>query len=278
MRTQIKRRVTAIIVLLQIYTYSLINGTTQLSIALEKLKSAYPEHIIAVTPSYITWADNSLMLLDHHAVNDPSTEHDTLNNPSLKDQLEQPSYIKGESSQAPSNDPGRIRYEPFFRKLYGNSPEEVHNNLTPIVWMPRIFGQNAQTLYVTRVNNVHEKIQAISQELEQLVLSHPKYKALLDNPGGTFNWRFIANTTRLSNHSFGMTIDINAALTHYWQWDLARNNLPVHENTSLTYCTNTVPWEIISIFEKYGFIWGGKWYHYDTMHFEYRPELTMDAP
>jgi D-alanyl-D-alanine carboxypeptidase len=24
---------------------------------------------------------------------------------------------------------------------------------------------------------------------------------------------------------------------------------------------------------SYGFIWGGKWYHYDTMHFEYRPEL-----
>jgi hypothetical protein len=20
-------------------------------------------------------------------------------------------------------------------------------------------------------------------------------------------------------------------------------------------------------------VWGGRWYHYDTMHFEYRPEL-----
>ena len=28
------------------------------------------------------------------------------------------------------------------------------------------------------------------------------------------------------------------------------------------------------IFEKHGFIWGGRWYHYDTMHFEYRPELV----
>ncbi|NUM57423.1 MAG: M15 family metallopeptidase, partial [Bdellovibrionaceae bacterium] len=26
-------------------------------------------------------------------------------------------------------------------------------------------------------------------------------------------------------------------------------------------------------FESEGFIWGGKWNHYDTMHFEYRPEL-----
>ena len=30
---------------------------------------------------------------------------------------------------------------------------------------------------------------------------------------------------------------------------------------------------VIDTFEKYGFIWGRKWYHYDAMHFEYRPEL-----
>ncbi len=35
--------------------------------------------------------------------------------------------------------------------------------------------------------------------------------------------------------------------------------------------------EIVRIFEKHGFIWGGRWYHYDTMHFEYRPELVGDG-
>nr|WP_310556777.1 M15 family metallopeptidase [Flavobacterium sp.] len=34
-----------------------------------------------------------------------------------------------------------------------------------------------------------------------------------------------------------------------------------------------MPQKIVAIFEKYGFIWGGNWTHYDTMHFEYRPEL-----
>jgi len=38
-----------------------------------------------------------------------------------------------------------------------------------------------------------------------------------------------------------------------------------------------MPWEIIRIFEKHGFIWGGKWYHYDTMHFEYMPEILLNA-
>jgi hypothetical protein len=39
-----------------------------------------------------------------------------------------------------------------------------------------------------------------------------------------------------------------------------------------------MPQEIVDIFERHGFIWGGKWYHYDTMHFEYRPELTGLKP
>src|SRR3569623_1717748 len=29
----------------------------------------------------------------------------------------------------------------------------------------------------------------------------------------------------------------------------------------------------VAIFERHGFIWGGRWSHFDTMHFEYRPEL-----
>jgi D-alanyl-D-alanine carboxypeptidase len=36
---------------------------------------------------------------------------------------------------------------------------------------------------------------------------------------------------------------------------------------------NRLPFDIVQIFEKHGFIWGGKWGHFDTMHFEYRPEL-----
>ena len=36
---------------------------------------------------------------------------------------------------------------------------------------------------------------------------------------------------------------------------------------------NNYPQEIVELFEKHGFIWGGKWSHFDLMHFEYRPEL-----
>lgn len=39
-------------------------------------------------------------------------------------------------------------------------------------------------------------------------------------------------------------------------------------------CRRAASW---SAREKHGFIWGGCWYHYDTMHFEYRPELLEIA-
>ena len=54
---------------------------------------------------------------------------------------------------------------------------------------------------------------------------------------------------------------------------LANGNRPLPEAISFAYYPNQIPWPIILAFEKYGFIWGGKWHHYDTEHFEYRPEL-----
>ena len=40
---------------------------------------------------------------------------------------------------------------------------------------------------------------------------------------------------------------------------------------------NRFPRKLVDIFERHGFIWGGAWYHYDTMHFEFRPELLRYA-
>lgn len=237
---------------------------------LQRLKQAYPEHIKAVSEQSIIWHDDKVMPLGDitHA-----SESERLNNPSLADQIKQV-YRPGALKNIPTDDPGRIRYEPFFRKMYGNCPEEVESHLVTMHWLSGIFGR-AYPLKVTTINNVDKKIRAISHELEQLVKKEPqKYLKFIARPGGTFNWRMIANTTRLSNHSFGMTIDINPQHSEYWQWDLKKNNRTVSEEEKLEY-RNTIPSEIVELFEKHGFIWGGKWYHYDMMHFEYRPELFI---
>jgi hypothetical protein len=117
---------------------------------------------------------------------------------------------------------------------------------------------------VTKINGVDKKLQQISKELDE----HPELKKYLINIGGTFNWRNIKGTNRHSMHSFGMTVDINTDYSDYWQWSCKCTT----ENAIIKY-KSRIPQIIIDVFEKYGFIWGGKWYHYDTMHFEYRPEL-----
>lgn len=246
------------------------NAHEQRSLALERLKAAYPDHIHMVLEAYVLWVDGTYMPIG----NSSASKSDALNDPTLADQLEQPVYRVGKPIDNPCNDPGRIRYEPFFRKMYGDSALEVQQNLVKVAWMPRIFGDKARILRVTTINHLHEKIKKISDELELLMLEHPEYCIFLNKPGGTYCWRNIAHTNRLSCHSFGMTLDITVSQSNYWQWDLAKEHRLISEDEPLLY-RNKIPWEIVQIFEKYGFIWGGKWYHYDTMHFEYRPELMV---
>jgi len=228
---------------------------------LSKLQQAYPDYVQSVSIDHITLRDGT-EIPTNTLTNQVSAYHYTLG----KIDLHTPFNMK--------NDAGRYRNETFFKKMYGGTKEEVEKHLVWIEWMPHIFkderGQALYRLQVTTVNGVADKLKKISNELEQLPTSDYKF---LQNPAGTYMWRNIANTDRLSPHSFGMTIDINTDYTSYWQWDLTKEQRPIAEETQLTYHENQIPWEIILIFEKHGFIWGGKWYHYDTMHFEYRPEL-----
>ena len=236
------------------------------------IKQAYPEHVRSVSTEVLTWQDGSSMPMQDGKTN--KTTQERLDDPSLFEQLTSEVYTKGFSHEQmldPIGDPGRIRYEPFFKKMYGETQEQVESRLVIIYWMPHIFGYQ-YPLPVTTVNGVNYQMESLSSELEVWVQKHPEAITYLANPGGTYIWRKIANTNRLSMHSFGMTIDLTPELTEYWQTDLTRAGRPISEDEPLVY-HNQLPLEIVSIFEAHGFIWGGKWHHYDTQHFEYRPEL-----
>jgi peptidoglycan LD-endopeptidase CwlK len=237
------------------------------------LQRAYPEHISTISSTELIWRDGSSLPM-HDGKTGKSTQ-ELLDNPSLFDQINGPVYQQGFFQDpdhfAPLTDPGRIRNEPFFKKMYGNTEAEVKAKLVTIYWMPRVFGFQ-YPLEVTTVNGVNVVFESLSAALEEWVTAHPYDIPFLDNPSGTFNWRTIANTNRLSMHSFGMTIDLTPELTEYWQWDLTQAGRPISEEQPLFY-HNRLPWGIVKIFEAHGFIWGGKWAHYDTQHFEYRPEL-----
>lgn len=226
----------------------------------QKLINAYPDAIKGYANNYIIFNDGNKLIWDDGNKN--KTHQQLLDAPDLKDMFTQP-YVKGVQRSPPAinDEPGRIRNEAFFSKVYGETKMAVEKNLTQITWCPKLVGQR---IIVTKINGVDKKLVQLSQELDQ----HPELKKYLENIGGTFSWRDIKGTHRHSMHSFGMTIDINTTYSDYWEWACKCTN----ENTAIKY-RNRIPQTIVTIFEKYGFIWGGKWYHYDTMHFEYRPEL-----
>ena len=171
-----------------------------------------------------------------------------------------PRASKGEERPPRPNDPGRVRSDAFFRALYGASEAQARGTLRNVPWVPKLGGG---TVAVTTRFGVADKLAAASAELERLPPAFHKY---LRPSAGTFLWRNIAGTNRLSVHSFGAAIDINTHYANYWRWDEQPAGGVIHYR-------NEIPMEIVAIFEKHCFIWGGRWYHYDTMHFEYRPEL-----
>ena len=160
------------------------------------------------------------------------------------------------------NDAGRIRNELFLKKMYGSSANEVSRHLTTVVWCPNIVNTK---IPITTVNNVDKQLQKVSDELD----THPEWKPFLSGIS-TVNWRVVAGTNRLSPHSWGFTVDIGVPMSNYWKWDYPRAS----ETDTIAY-RNRFPKELVDIFEKHGFIWGGRWYHYDNMHFEYRPEILL---
>lgn len=72
------------------------------------------------------------------------------------------------------------------------------------------------------------------------------------NPGeyaGCYYPRFIADTTSLSNHSFGLALDLN---------------VPGNQRGTV----GEMDRDVVAIFRTWGFAWGGDWRWTDPMHFE----------
>lgn len=155
-------------------------------------------------------------------------------------------------------DAGRVRCESLFRKIYGNSRKDVESHLVTVLW----FGQK---LRFTSVCGADDSLKAVACEFE----SKPELHKYLKN-ASTYYWRKVRGADRLSAHSYGIAIDINTSFSDYWLWASPGKG----EMAEIKY-KNRIPHEIVNVFERHGFIWGGRWYHFDTMHFEFRPELHI---
>ncbi len=219
------------------------------------LVAAYPDQFGGIEGNDLVWRDGTRMPISDGVT---GKDFDTLlDHPDIDDMFAMP-YRPGPPADVPglNEDPGRIRYEPLFAKMYGDCGKgEVAPHMRKVAWL-------SGSVRFTTVNGAADHLAAVVADLKKLPPSMTKY---LVPSAGTYNCRAIAGTNRKSMHAYGAAIDISTRFTDYWRWTKPVNGLYPYRNK--------IPFEIADIFERHGFIWGGKWYHYDTMHFEYRPEL-----
>jgi hypothetical protein len=228
--------------------------------ALDALVAAYPQMLARHDGERIYWRDGTLMLASDGKAEKSFDQ--LLKDASILDQFHLP-YRRGRlpAPPAPNEDPGRFRNEAFFRKMYGDCHKgEIERRLVTIIWLPKSWGKPVR---VTGVNGIAEKLKAVSAEIDAL----PETVKRAAYPiAGVLACRPVRDTGRDSMHAYAAAIDLNVAISDYWLWQAKGGTGPLRYR-------NRMPLEIVDIFERHGFIWGGKWYHYDTMHFEYRPEL-----
>ncbi|WP_210651054.1 M15 family metallopeptidase [Nocardioides sp. SYSU D00065] len=99
---------------------------------------------------------------------------------------------------------------------------------------------------VTCHKDLFPQLRAALLEVQQRGLAdeiHP------DEYAGCYYPRFIADTTTLSNHSFGLALDLNVP-------------------GNLRGTAGAIDRDVVEIFKTWGFAWGGDWSWTDPMHFE----------
>lgn len=180
------------------------------------------------------------------------TPEQRLDEPDLEDTLAV-RYVRGppRAVENPTEDPGRARVTALMEAMYGRRGSRL-----PLVTVPLGGGSvRVHQRVAPALRRVAEKLRALSARV-------PAVASALRRPAGGFADRAIAGTERVSAHAFGIAVDIDTRVSDYWRWASPGARW-----------RNRVPAEVVEAFESEGFAWGGRWYHFDTMHFEFRPEL-----
>jgi len=219
----------------------------------KRLKESYPQFNITYAANHVLFGDGTAIVYDDGR---EKSFAEKLDDCDVEDMFST-AYNVDDSVPDYLNDCGRGRCEPFFKKMYGSSKAAVRKKLVKVYWFGKVIP-------FTRVNGAAVQLRKVAYELSR----RPHLRKYLTD-ASSFNWRTVRGANRQSAHSYAIAIDINTSFADYWLW----SNPDCSETDTLKY-SNRIPMEIVRVFEKHGFIWGGRWYHFDTMHFEYRPELV----
>ena len=226
---------------------------------------------ITVGGATIYWADGRLLDADRLAAAERFTPHPFYTYPSQLPEL-----------KAPTEDQKRLIEARVARRE--ESPPTRNPGMYNAIWRiedrASAWEQNKTAFFMGKKLLIHrdllDELASIEEELFFLAETDPVLEAYIKslNEVAGYSWRPIAGTASLSYHSYGAAIDFLPKSTSgkeiYWRWAQDR----YAEWYILPYEQRLMPpTAFVTAFEKRGFVWGGKWFYFDTMHFEYRPEI-----
>jgi hypothetical protein len=170
-------------------------------------------------------------------------------------------------------------------RSFGN-PGAVRSPFFETLWQTRnrteAFSRQKWIEFLGRSVQIHQDIAVplglVEARIQALAKDNPEIPDWLNNLASItgWNWRNVAGTENRSFHSYGVAVDLlmktQAGMETYWRWTAAKGidwrSVPSEKRQN-------PPVAVIRAFEEQGFIWGGRWSRYDTMHFEYHPELLI---
>ncbi|MDR3170451.1 MAG: M15 family metallopeptidase, partial [Treponema sp.] len=172
-----------------------------------------------------------------------------------------------------SSNPGAARSSFYEKLLQCETREEAFAHQKTIAFLGSAVTVHGQL--VTPLARVEQRINELERTDGAVAQEITAWKKSLDSITA-WNWRNIAGSNRRSFHAYGVAIDLlmkpERGKETYWLWTREKGIdwRTVPEEDKLN-----PPRSVIRAFEEEGFIWGGKWPWYDTMHFEFHPELIL---
>ncbi|WP_295156317.1 M15 family metallopeptidase [uncultured Brachyspira sp.] len=169
----------------------------------------------------------------------------------------------------------RVNNTKYINNKFLNTLYDGNNEKTIL----KHIGTKSILGYKVRVHDyVYEPLSNVSVEVRLIAQTNKEVENFLDSLKivSGYVWKIISKSSSISYHSYGVAFDTlpkkNYGKQIYWAWTRVNNKawyaVPYDKRWH-------PPKEVVKVFEKYGFIWGGKWHNYDTIHFEYRPELII---
>lgn len=227
------------------------------------LMMAYPDEIKDIELSednyiYLILNNNKKIIYDDKKEKDKNAK---TSNADLQDTLEVIYPLDSINAVVDGIDPGRGRAYTFLNSIYGGNQNEIEKNLS-------LFSTSCGNVMFNKNAKAGESLKKALNEAKELASKDSKINNYIFPISGSYNYRVIQDTGRLSPHAYGIAIDLNRNDSDYWKWvDKSKGSKRIEG----------YPKELVKVFENNGFVWGGKWEHFDILHFEYRPEIILKS-